>query len=147
MHLSSAIYIIIFNIFSEGIHIKNLILNDLYYHLQGELEGRNIEHGSFKELSQFLCGSNLLQAYKKQCVNDYSAGAKNANLFDLLRIQHDIGLDCWDYSEWKLSKKIADTLLLYLQHANSMLLIVGSRLPALRALITILTLNTGDVSF
>ncbi|XP_021753127.1 uncharacterized protein LOC110718576 isoform X2 [Chenopodium quinoa] len=130
--------------YSEGIHIKNLILNDLYYHLQGELEGRDIEHGAFKELSQFLSSSNLLQAYQKKCVNDYSAGANNAYLFDLWRLQRDIGLHIWDCSEWKASKKIAETTLLYVQRANSMLLILGSRLPALRALVTILTLNMGD---
>lgn len=130
--------------YSEGIHIKSLILNDLYYHLQGELEGRNIEQGPFKELSQFLSGSNLLQGYQKKCVFDFSAGTNNAYLFDLLHLQRDIGLDIWDYSEWKASKKIAETTLIYLQHANSMLLILGSRLPALRALITILTLNMGD---
>ncbi|XP_056698928.1 uncharacterized protein [Spinacia oleracea] len=130
--------------YSEGIHIKNLILNDLYYHIQGELEGRNIEHGPFKELSQFLSGSDLLQAYQKKSVNDFSAGGNNAYLFDILRLQDDIGLEIWDHSEWKASKKIVDTTLLYLQRANSMLLILGSRLQALRALITIITLNMGD---
>ncbi|XP_021775850.1 uncharacterized protein LOC110739698 isoform X1 [Chenopodium quinoa] len=130
--------------YSEGIHIKNLILNDLYYHLQGELEGRDIEHGAFKELSQFLSSSNLLQTYQKKCVNDYSAGANNAYLFDLWRLQRDIGLHIWDCSEWKASKKIAENTLFYVQRANSMLLILGSRLPALRALVTILTLDMGD---
>ncbi|XP_057518162.1 uncharacterized protein LOC130799071 isoform X1 [Amaranthus tricolor] len=128
--------------YSERIHTKNLILEDLYYHLHGELEGRNIEHGPFKELSQFLTDSNLFQTYKS--VPDFSTGAKNVNFFDLLRLKHDIGFDIWDYSEWKASKKMVETVLLHLQYANSMLLIIGSRLPSLRALITILTLNMGD---
>ncbi|XP_048491889.1 uncharacterized protein LOC104903976 isoform X2 [Beta vulgaris subsp. vulgaris] len=129
--------------YSEGIQIKNLVLNDLYYHLQGELEGRNIEQGPFKELSQFLLGSNLLQAYQKKSVHAL-LGAKNAEVFDVLRLQHDIGFDIWEYSEWKASKQIVETTLPYLRHANSMLLILGSRLPALRALITLLNLNMGD---
>uniref|UniRef100_A0A803N508 Uncharacterized protein n=1 Tax=Chenopodium quinoa TaxID=63459 RepID=A0A803N508_CHEQI len=112
--------------FSEGIHIKNLILNDLYYHLLGELEGRDIEHGAFKELSRFLSSSNLLQTYQKKCVNDYSAGANNAYLFDLWRLQRDIGLYFWDCSEWKALKKIAENTLFYVQRANSMLLILSS---------------------
>ncbi|KAL2937209.1 hypothetical protein RDABS01_020658 [Bienertia sinuspersici] len=130
--------------YSEGLHVKNLILNDLYYHLQGELEGRSIEHSSFKELSQFLCCSKLLQAYQRKRVYEYSMRAKNSNLFDLLRLQHDIGLDLWEYSDWKSSKTIVEKMMPYLQHANSMLLIIGSRTPTLQALTTILTVNIGD---
>lgn len=130
--------------YSEGTKIKSLILNDLYYHLQGELEGRDIENGPFKELSQSLVGSKLLQAYQKQCDHELIGGDEIGQLFDLSRLRHDIGLDIWDYSEWKASKKIGETMLLHLQNANSMLLFISSRLPSLRALLAILTLNMGD---
>ncbi|XP_074312975.1 uncharacterized protein LOC141648320 isoform X2 [Silene latifolia] len=127
--------------YSEGTQIRSLILSDLYYHLQGELEGRSIEHGPFNELSQFLVESNLLQAYKR-VDQDLKAVTKISNLFDILRLQDDTGLDVWDYSEWKASKKIAENTLFRFKLANSMLLHLGSRLPALRSLVTFITLNT-----
>ncbi|KAL9238373.1 hypothetical protein vseg_012803 [Gypsophila vaccaria] len=127
--------------YSEGSEIRNLILSDLYYHLQGELEGRSIEPGPFNELSQFLIGSNLLQAYEKKG-NQYLKGeSKVTYLFDISRLQCDTGLDVWDYSEWKASKHIAENTFFQLQQANFMLLLVGSRLPALRALVTFINLN------
>ncbi|KAK9690813.1 hypothetical protein RND81_09G155600 [Saponaria officinalis] len=132
--------------YSEGSQIRNLILNDLYYHLQGELEGRSIERGPFHELSQFLIGSNLLQAYEKKGNQYLKCESEAANLFDISRLQRDTGLDVWDYSDWKASKKIAENALFQLQQANSMLLLVGSRLPALRALVTFITLNMGKPS-
>ena len=123
--------------FSEGTQIKTLILSDLYYHMQGELEGRRIENGPFKELSQFLMDSKLLQIYQKMSDCELLGEAKIGHLFDLMLLQHDIGLDIWDYSEWKASKQIAETALFHLQAANSMVLLVGSRLQALRAIITV----------
>lgn len=130
--------------YSEGTQIKTLILSDLYYHMQGELEGRYIENGPFKELSQFLMDSKLLQIYQKWFDCELLGAAKIGHRFDLMRLRHDIGLDIWDYSEWKTSKQIAETTLFHLQATNSMVLLVGSRLLALRAIITLLTLNMGD---
>ncbi|KAH9623965.1 hypothetical protein KSS87_021079 [Heliosperma pusillum] len=132
--------------YSEGTQIRSLILSDLYYHLQGELEGRSIEHGPFNELSQFLVESNLLQAYVNRVNQDLKGVTKISSLFDILRLQHDTGLDVWDYSEWKASKKIAENTLFRFKQANSMLLHLGSRLPALQSLVTFITLNTENSS-
>ncbi|KAJ8433951.1 hypothetical protein Cgig2_001880 [Carnegiea gigantea] len=130
--------------YSEGTQIRTLILSDLYYHMQGELEGRCIENGPFKELSQFLMDSKLLQIYRKRFDCELLGAAKIGHLFDFMHLRHDIGLDIWDYSEWKTSKQIAETTLFHLQATNSMVLLVGSRLLALRAIMTVLTLNMGD---
>ncbi|GAB4838483.1 hypothetical protein Ancab_028027 [Ancistrocladus abbreviatus] len=127
--------------YSEGTELRNLILNDLFYHLQGELEGRIIDPGPFKELSQFLIDSNLLQTHQKNFDDDILLDAKDLYLFDLVRLRQDMGLDTWDYSEWKASKEIAETLLFHLQNANSMLLLASSGLSVLRGLMMVLTLN------
>ncbi|GMH23663.1 hypothetical protein Nepgr_025506 [Nepenthes gracilis] len=127
--------------YSEGTELRNLIYSDLYYHLQGELEGRNIDTGPFKELSQSLIDSNILQIYEKKHADDILVEANDIYLFDLVRLRKDMGLDMWYYSEWNASKEIAETMLLHLQKVTSMLLLVGSRLSTLRALILILTLN------
>lgn len=130
---------------SEGKKLKKLILNDLYYHLQGELEGRKVGIGPFKELSQYLVESNILGTYQHQFNDDFPTTTKNVYFFDLLRLQADIGLDVWDCSEWKASKEIAETMLHWLQDANSVMLLSSSKLSALKALIAVLTVYHDDV--
>jgi len=89
----------IFNLHSEGNNLKKLILSDLYYHLQGDLEGRKVAIGPFKELSQYLVESNILGTYLHQFNDDFSASDKNVYLFDLARLRADLGLNVLDCSE------------------------------------------------
>ncbi|KAL7002581.1 hypothetical protein U1Q18_003733 [Sarracenia purpurea var. burkii] len=130
--------------YSEGNELHGLILSDLYYHLQGELEGREIDHGPFKELSQYLLESNLMQTYRHKYDGDLFAEARDIYLFNTLRFRADSGFDLWDYSGWKASKGIAETLLLSLQDVNFMVLLARSKLSALKSLITILSTAEED---
>ncbi|KAI9127540.1 hypothetical protein K1719_000533 [Acacia pycnantha] len=130
--------------YSEGKKLKKLILSDLYYHLQGELEGRKVGTGPFKELSQYLVESNILETYQHNFNGDLCATTKNLYLFDLVRLQADIGLDVWDCSKWKASKEIAEIMLHWLQEANSFMLSSSSKLSALKALISVLTVYHDD---
>ncbi|KAA8536011.1 hypothetical protein F0562_028489 [Nyssa sinensis] len=130
--------------YSEGKELSNLILSDLYYHLQGELDGRKIDPGPFKELSQYLFDSTFLQVYKRKYDGDLFAYAKDVYLFDSTRLQADLGLDMWDCSEWKTSKTVAETMLICLQDANSKVLFASSKLSALKALISILSVFEED---
>ncbi|PPS17819.1 hypothetical protein GOBAR_AA02740 [Gossypium barbadense] len=132
--------------YSEGKELKALILSDLYYHLQGELEGRKMSAGPFKELSQFLIESKMVKIYENKCSLDLFSNADDVHVFDLGRIQADLGLDMWDYSEWRTSKGIAETMLSCMQKANSMVLIGNSKLSSLKALITVLTVYEDSVS-
>lgn len=135
----------IFSLHSEGNNLKKLILSDLYYHLQGDLEGRKVAIGPFKELSQYLVESNILGTYLHQFNDDFSASDKNVYLFDLARLRADLGLNVWDCSEWKASKEIAETMLRWLKDANSVMLRTSSKLSALKALIAVLTVYHDDV--
>ncbi|XP_074329282.1 uncharacterized protein LOC141666927 isoform X2 [Apium graveolens] len=130
--------------YSEGKELTKLILSDLYYHLQGELEGRAIEHRSIKELSQCLKELNFLQVYHNKYEKDFSVHAKNVCLFDCNRLQKDLGLQTWEFSHWKASKEVAETMLLHLQGVNSMLVLAYSKQSALEALITIVSLCHED---
>ncbi|KAI9181025.1 hypothetical protein LWI28_010510 [Acer negundo] len=131
--------------YSEGKEVKTLILNDLYCHLRGELEGRQISPGPFKELSQYLIESKFLQSYEHKHDGDLFTTAKNVYLFDPVCVQADLGLDVWDYSEWKASKATADIMLHSMQDVNSMVLLGTSKLSALKALVTVLTVYEDDV--
>ncbi|XP_021609697.1 uncharacterized protein LOC110613074 isoform X3 [Manihot esculenta] len=126
--------------YSEGKELESLILNDLYYHLQGELGGREIGPGPFKELSLCLIESKCLQTYQQKYNDEYFVHAKSIYLYDLNHIQTDLGLHMWDYTEWKESKTIAETMLDCMQQVNSMVLLSTSKFSALKALITVLTL-------
>ncbi|KAL2329164.1 hypothetical protein Fmac_022591 [Flemingia macrophylla] len=133
--------------YSEGKELKKLILSDLYYHLQGELEGRKIGIGPFKELSKFLVESNFLGTYQHQFNEDSFTKnmlTKNVYLFDLTHLRADLRLDVWDCSNWGTSKEIAETMLRFLQDANSVMLLSSSKLSALRGLIAVLAVNHDD---
>ncbi|XP_027354241.1 uncharacterized protein LOC113864573 [Abrus precatorius] len=133
--------------YSEGKELKKLILSDLYYHLQGELEGRKIGIGPFKELSAYLVESNFLGNYQHQFNEDSftkNVFTKNLYLFDLEHLQADLRLDVWDCSNWRASKEIAETMLRFLQDANSVMLLSSSKLSALKGLIAVLAVYHDD---
>ncbi|KAI3989451.1 hypothetical protein MKX01_022726 [Papaver californicum] len=129
--------------YSERKQMKTLILSDLYFHLQGELEGREINPGPFKDLSDFLLGSKFAQNDDQKCNMDILATLNGACFFDSVHLQADLGLEIWDHSDWKASKAIAERMLLCMKEANSMLALAGSKLSALKALTTIISMH-GD---
>lgn len=128
--------------YSEGKELKKLILNDLYYHLQGELEGRKMGIGPFKELSQYLVESSFLASYQHQFNEDFFA--KNMYLFDLTQLQADLNLGAWDCSDWRTSKDIAETMMRFVQDANAVMLLSSSKLSALKELIAVLAVYHDD---
>lgn len=140
---------LIFNICncSGGQEVENLILNDLFYHIQGELEGRQIDNKPFKELLQFLIDSRFMDAYKYQKDNDLLANIKSINLYDTVRLRTDLGLEMWDLQAWKEPKEVVETMLLSLQESNSRMLLANSKLSSLRGLVTLLYMREDTVSF
>ncbi|CAN1748751.1 Nucleoporin NUP188, partial [Linum perenne] len=112
--------------------------NGIFYHTK--LEGRRIGPGPFKELSQYLAQSNSLQSCKREYDNEPLASTKEVYLYDVKCIRKDLGLDLWDYTSWKASKDVADAMLDNMDEANSMLLVLSSKLSALRELTTIFTI-------
>lgn len=134
------------SIASGGKELLPLILNDLYCHLQGKLEGRDIPTGPFKELFQFLVESSFWEKYKQKSDAINMAFGDNS-LFDTQHIQTELGIDIWDFSEWKTSKQTTEEMLSYMQRANSMVLLSTSQLSVLHALISVLILYEDNVSF
>lgn len=127
--------------YSGGKELDLLILSDLYYHLQGELEGRKIESGPYKELSYYLLDSDFLQSYRSKSSEDLFSPADHVYLFNTLQIKTDMGLDLWKYSQWKPFESIGERMLICIQEANLMLLLSSSKLSALRAVVSVLSLN------
>ncbi|XP_062082237.1 uncharacterized protein LOC133788686 isoform X2 [Humulus lupulus] len=130
--------------YSEGTELNNLILSDLYYHLEGELEGRKISTGPFKELSEYLVDSKVMHNYQHKYDNDFLVTCKDVYTFDPERVRADLGSDLWDYLKWKTSKEITKRMLSQMMEANSMVLLRNSKLAALKSLITVLTIYEKD---
>lgn len=124
-----------------------MILSDLYCHLQGKLEGRDIPTGPFKELFQFLVESGFWEKYKQSTDIDKNMALGDNILFDIQHIRTELGTAIWDFSEWKTSKATTEEMLSYMQRANSMVLISTSQVSALHALISVLILYEDNVSF
>lgn len=126
--------------------MEKLILSDLFYHIQGELNGRQIDNRPFKELLQFLINYRFLDAYKYEKEDDLPANIKSVYLYDTFRLRTDLGLEMWDLLAWKESKDIVETMLLSLQDANSRMLHSTSKHSALRGLVTLLYMREYNVS-
>ncbi|KAF8013563.1 hypothetical protein BT93_I1419 [Corymbia citriodora subsp. variegata] len=127
--------------YSEGKELQTLILSDLYYQIQGEFEGRKISPGPFKELFLHLVEPNFLQSYRQEQGGSFVEYTSRNYLYDVVRIQADIRLDLWNYTSWRASKAIAETMVQCIEDANSMLLFSSSKLSALKALITLLSIH------
>ncbi|CAN8276683.1 unnamed protein product [Cochlearia groenlandica] len=126
--------------YSGGKELMPLILNDLYCHLQGKLEGRDIPTGPFKELFQFLVESNIWEKYKQKTDEDKRMVLGDNSLFDIQHIRTELSIDIWDFSEWETSKTTTEKMLSYMQRANSMVLLSTSKLSVLHALTSVLIL-------
>ncbi|KAK9129506.1 hypothetical protein Sjap_009993 [Stephania japonica] len=131
--------------YSLGKELNDLILSDLFYHLQGELEGRRINPGPFKELFECLLESKFMQMEHKYH-KDFPAHATNVFIFDVLSLRKHMGLMFWDHSEWKASKSIAERMLVYMEEANSMVFLENSKLSALKALTSALNIYGDNIS-
>jgi nuclear pore complex protein Nup188 len=90
--------------------------------------------------------SNCLLSYQYKYGGDRYGNTKDIHLYDLMRIRSDLGLNMWDYTDWKDSKAIAQTMLECFQDANSMVLLASSKLSALKALLTALIMWEDNVS-
>ncbi|KAL2254846.1 UNVERIFIED_CONTAM: hypothetical protein Sindi_0279300 [Sesamum indicum] len=145
VHLLATLRIFGYWLTIGGQELENLILSDLFYHIQGELEGRQIDNRPFKELLQFLLDSRFLDAYI-HIKQDHFADINSIYLYDTVRLRADLGLEMWELSAWRESKEVAETMLLCLEEANSRMLLSHSKLSALRGLITLLYMHEDNVS-
>lgn len=118
-----------------------MIINDLYYHIRGELEGRQISSGPFQELLSFLLEFKLFEHDPlEQCA------VANANLlFNVEHIHDEIGVDLWINSDRKNFKEVAQEMLDIMHKSNLMKCYADAKLSTLRSFLTFLSVYTGAV--
>ncbi|XP_059074406.1 uncharacterized protein LOC131045463 isoform X2 [Cryptomeria japonica] len=129
----------------RGLHA--LIVNDLYYHLQGELEGRQIPPGSFQKVSDYLVKLNLdsiLQSSVHVRSQDLHPLYGDDYIYDTKSLEAELGMEWWSDSDEKGSIVAAQKMLQVLKHANVAFSLADSQKNALKAWMTLLTLTIFD---
>lgn len=125
--------------------LNNLVINDLYYHILGELEGRQISSGPFQELLSFLLEFKLFEHDPSELLQNTFPVANANFLFNIEHIREELGVDFWTNSDWKSSKEIAEKMLDIMREANLMKCYADAKLSTLRSFLTFLSVYTGAV--
>ncbi|XP_066386529.1 uncharacterized protein [Miscanthus floridulus] len=126
--------------------LNNLVINDLYYHIHGELEGRQISSGPFQELLSFLLELKLFEHNPVEQLQNTYLMANDKFVFDVEHIHDELGVDLWTDSDRKRSKEVAKKMLDIMHKANLMKCYADAKLSALRSFLTFLSVYTGAVS-
>ncbi|URE36595.1 mRNA transport [Musa troglodytarum] len=132
--------------YSEEKELTSLIISDLYYHLQGRLEGREIPSGPFQELSNFLLSLGTFECNDEKYERIFCLHLENISMFDIKKVQEEIGADLWDLSDWKTSKGVAESMFIHMHSANSSLTIASAKHFALDALVSVIAVYKGNMN-
>ncbi|CAL9124572.1 unnamed protein product [Musa textilis] len=132
--------------YSEEKELTSLIISDLYYHLQGRLEGREIPSGPFQELSNFLLSLGTFECNDEKYERIFFLHLENISMFDIKKVQEEIGADLWDLSDWKTSKGVAESMFIHMHSANSSLTIASAKHFALDALVSVIAVYKGNMN-
>lgn len=126
--------------------LTNLVINDLYYHIHGELEGRQITPGPFQEILCFLLKFNVFEHNPLEQLQSTFPAANDNFLFNVPHIRDELGVELWNHSDWKTYKEVAEKMLDIMCKANLMKCHADAMLCTLRSFITFLSVYTGTVS-
>ncbi|KAL6854344.1 hypothetical protein ACP4OV_019247 [Aristida adscensionis] len=129
--------------YSSEQELTNLVINDLYYHIHGELEGRPITSGPFLELLGFLVGLKVFEYNPSDELQITYPLTSGSFIFDVPHICDELGVELWNHSDWKSSKEVAETMLEMMRKANVMKSYADAKLSMLRSFSTFLSVYTG----
>eukprot|EP01018_Ginkgo_biloba_P018782 Gb_15236 [translate_table: standard] len=130
--------------YSYGKELHALIINDLYYHLQGEIEGRQIPPGSFQRISDHLITleiDTLLQTRKHVRSNELHPLYDDKFIYDTESIGEDLGIEWWSQSGDKAFTAGIEKALQLMTRANRASCLADSQLSALKSWTTLLALS------
>lgn len=133
--------------YSYGMELHALIVNDLYYHLQGELEGRKIPPGSFQRISEHLIKLEIdaiLQSVKHFRLKELHPLCEDNYIYDTKALEKELGIEWWPYSDDKAFTAAAEKTLEILSCANRASCLADLQLNALKAWMTVLALSMFD---
>jgi hypothetical protein len=118
-------------------------MNDLYFHLQGELEaGRHVPAGAFKDLVSLLDTLDIAPFVfnsKERGPESLQALHDRCSLYDTTQLREHLGLQWWSQTPVHIVQTAVNTLDC-LQQANSMACLGACQVSALDALCRVLAL-------
>ncbi|KAI4976566.1 hypothetical protein ZWY2020_050173 [Hordeum vulgare] len=126
--------------------LTSLVINDLYYHIHGELEGRQITPGPFQELLCFLLEFKFFECNATEQPHSAFPAVSDNVLFDVEHTRDDLGVKLWNHPDWKPCKEVAEKMLDIMHKANLMKRHADAKLCTLRSFITFLSVYTGTSS-
>jgi nuclear pore complex protein Nup188 len=141
------LYYLTLHVCSGEQELTSLVMNDLYYHIHGELEGRQITSGPFQELLCFLLEFRCFERNASDQLHRAFPGTTDNILFDVAHTRDDLEVELWNHSYWKPEKEVAEKMLDIMHKANKMKCHADAELSTLRSFITFLSVYTGTVSF
>lgn len=133
--------------YSYGMELHALIVNDLYYHLQGELEGRKIPPGSFQRVSEYLIKleiDSIFQTDKHLRLKELHPLCEDKYIYDTKALETELGIEWWSHSDEKGFTTAAEKTLEILSRANKASCLADLQLNALKAWMTVLALSIFD---
>ncbi|KAJ1262529.1 hypothetical protein BS78_09G115200 [Paspalum vaginatum] len=126
--------------------LNKLVINDLYYHIRGEIEGRQISSGPFQELLSFLLEFKLFEHNPLEQLQNAFPVANTNFLFNVEHISDELGVDLWTNSDRNNSKEVAKRMLDIMRNANLMKCYADAKLSTLRSFLAFLSVYTGVIS-
>ncbi|WVZ58174.1 hypothetical protein U9M48_008470 [Paspalum notatum var. saurae] len=126
--------------------LDKLVINDLYYHILGEIEGRQISSGPFQELLSFLLEFKLFENNPLEQLQNVFPMANTNFLFNVEHISDELGVDLWTNSDRNNSKEVATRMLDIMRNANLMKCYADAKLSTLRSFLAFLSVYTGVIS-
>ncbi|CAM0911170.1 unnamed protein product [Alopecurus aequalis] len=126
--------------------LTSLVINDLYYHVHGELEGRQITSGPFQELLCFLLQFRFFERNASEQPHSAFPAATDNILFDVAHTRDDLGVELWNHSDWKPEREVAEKMLNIMHKANWMKCHADAKLSTLRSFTTFLSVYIGTSS-
>ena len=126
--------------------LTSLVIKDLYYHVHGEFEGRQITSGPFQELLCFLLEFRFFERSASEQPHSAFPAATGNILFDVAHTRDDLGVELWNHSDWKPEREVAEKMLNIMHKANWMKCHADAKLSTLRSFTTFLSVYIGIVS-
>ncbi|URE33856.1 mRNA transport [Musa troglodytarum] len=80
--------------------------------------GSEIPSGPFQELSNFLLSLGTFECNDEKYERIFCLHLENISMFDIKKVQEEIGADLWDLSDWKTSKGVAESMFIHIHSAN-----------------------------
>ncbi|OAE22984.1 hypothetical protein AXG93_653s1010 [Marchantia polymorpha subsp. ruderalis] len=132
--------------YSYGERLQVMLVNDLFHHLQGELDGgRPIPSGSFQHVADFLVSNEvdlLLQPTVSTKLPDLHPCYGDTFIYDTVALEAELGLEWWATADFGVvTAYVAESTSKWLQSSNAMACLGDSQLSALKSWTTLLSVT------